>query len=137
MRVEVSALVKDAPERVFAWWTDYGAVGHEETVDHGMGRSRRRVVGREGDVVTLEERVLGLKVATHTVELHPARLAFRERAEAFEAWWSFEPAPEGTRVRREVEVKGPGRFAPVAIVRAFNQRDVEHHAREYDRSHLK
>lgn len=136
MRFVVSTLVRDAPAKVYAWWTDYGPVGHKETVGHGLGWSQREVVSRTGDVVVLQERALGLPLLTHRIELHPARLAFRESADLFEAWWTFEPAPEGTTVRREVEVRGrAGRFAPEAVAKWGNQRDLEHHAKEYERSH--
>lgn len=138
MRFVVSALVHDAPERVFAWWTDYGPTGHRETVSHGLGWSRREVVARDGDLVVLKERALGVPLMTHRLELHPARLAFRERADAFEAWWTFEPAAEDTTVRREVEVRSrAGRRAPAGLVRALIQRDLDHHAKAYERSHQK
>lgn len=131
MRHEVSATIRDAPERVWAWWTDYGPVGHEETVRHGIGTSRRRVVSKEGDVVVLRESFLGATLLEHRIELHPARRAFRETSRRFDAWWSFEPAPEGTLVRRDIEIRA--RFAPLGLARWAARRDLEYHAREYER----
>lgn len=136
MRFVVSTLVRDAPERLYAWWTDYGPVGRKETVGHGLGWSRREVVARDGDTVVLKESTLGVPLLTHRIELHPARLAFRESADLFEAWWSFEPAPEGTTVRREIEVSSrAGAMAPRGLLRWGNQRDLDHHAKEYEKGH--
>ena len=135
MRYEVSAVVRDAPESVWAWWTDYGEVGHSEIVGHGFGRARREVVAKEGDRITLRESAMGMPVLRHEVELHPARRAFRETSELFDAWWSFEAHPDGTLVRREVEVhpRGAGKLAPRGVARWLAQKDLEHHARAYEK----
>lgn len=138
MRFEVSTYVRGTPEEVYAWWTDYGPAGHQETVGHGLGMTRRTVVSRQGDVIELKEAVLGVPVLKHRVELHPARLAFRETADMYESWWSFERSGEGTRVRREVEVKHRvGKLAPGGLTAWANKRDLDHHAKEYERSHQK
>lgn len=135
MRYEVKAVVRDSPERVYAWWTDYGPVGHKETVSHGFGSATREIVEREGDVVVLRESLLGARVLEHRVELHPSRRAFRETSDLFEAWWSFERCPEGTCVRREVEVKGGAeKMTPRALARWFAQKDLDHHVRQYERA---
>lgn len=134
MRFVVSAHVRDAPGRVYAWWTDYGPAGHRETVSHGLGWTQREVVARDGDRVVLKERALGVPLMTHRLELHPARLALRESADAFDAWWTFEPAADGTTVRREVEVRSrAGGMVPQGLLRWGTQRDLDHHAREYER----
>lgn len=121
-------MVRRPVEDVWAWWTDYGAVGSEERITHGLGiPSRRRVVSREGEIVVLRESVLGISTLEHRIELHPAQRAFREEAKAFTAWWRFERSPEGTRVRREVETRG---WAPRGPAVWAARRDLEHHARQ-------
>ncbi|HVM45992.1 MAG TPA: hypothetical protein VM582_08670 [Candidatus Thermoplasmatota archaeon] len=135
VRYEVSVVVRDAPERVWAWWTDYGPVGHAETVGHGIGKARREVLARDGERIVLRESAMGMPFLHHEVELHPERRAFRETSELYDAWWSFEAHPEGTLVRREVEVhpRGAARFTPRALARWAAQKDLEHHAKAYER----
>lgn len=136
MRYEVSTVVPGRPEDVYAWWTDYGAVGGRERVGHGIGWSDRTVKTREGDRVELRESVLGITVLEHAVELHRARLALKEQADAFTAWWTFEPTPEGgTRIRRQVETIGRlADLAPLGLTRWAAQKDLDHHAGEWARS---
>ena len=138
MRYEVSAIVHDSPERVWAWWTDYGPAGHKEQVDHGLAWSDRTVVARDGDTLELRESVLGVTVLRHRVELHPSRRAFRETSDAFEAWWTYQRCPDGTRVRREVQVTGrAAKLAPRGLTVWTAQKDLDHHVDEYERSHLR
>lgn len=127
MRYEVQVRIEAPPEAVWRWWTDYGEPGHSEIVRHGLGRTRRLVLGREGDTIHLRESVFGLPVLRHSVTLHPERLAFREEARAFTAWWRFEPRGGGTVVRREIETRG---WAPRRLVAWIAQRDLDHHAKE-------
>ena len=133
MRYEVSAVVPGRPEDVYAWWTDYGPVGSEQRVTHGIGWSDRTVESRDGDRIVLRESVLGITVLRHTVELHPAQLALKESADAFVSWWSFEAVPSGgTRIRRQVEVLGRGaRLAPRSLTAWSAQKDLDHHAGEW------
>lgn len=138
MRYHVTALIRDSPERVWAWWTDYGPVGHRERITHGFAWSDRTIVARDGDTVEMRESVLGVTVLRHRVELHPSQRAFKETSEAFTAWWSFERVPDGTLVRREVEVVGKAaKLAPRGLTIWTAQKDLDHHAREYARSHLR
>lgn len=132
MRFEVEAIVRRPPEAVWSWWTDYGPVGHAETLWHGQGWSRRKVIAREGDRITMRESVLGVPIVTHTVELDAARRRFRERSKSFESFWAFEPHPDGTRVRRDFEMKSRP-APPEAIARALTQRDLDTHARQCER----
>ena len=105
MRYEVSAVVEAPPAAVWEWWTDHGPVGQRTRVSHGLGSSLRTVVSRDGPTIVLRESMLGIPIMTHTLELHAGQLAFKESATAFTAWWRFERAAEGTRVRREVETR--------------------------------
>jgi len=131
VRYEVASIVRASPASVWGWWTDHGPPGTRERISHGFGSSMRTVVSREGDVLVLRETVAGVPVLTHRVELHAAQRAFKEEARAFTAWWRFEDAPEGTRVRREVETRA---WAPRWLVRWAAQRDLDHHARECERA---
>lgn len=138
MRYEVSAIVRDSPERVWIWWTDYGDAGDKYRVWHGFAWSDREIVAREGNIIDMRESIFGVPVLRHRVELHPARRALRETSDAFEAWWSFEAHPDGTRVRRMVEVGGKAaRLAPRGLTVWSARKDIHHHAREYEKSNEK
>lgn len=138
MRYQVRAIVRDSPERVWAWWTDYGAGGHRERISHGFGWSDRTIVSRDADTIEMRESVLGVTVLRHRVELHRSQRAFKETCDAFTAWWSFERVPEGTLVRREVDVLGrAAKLTPQGLTVWAAQRDLDHHAREYERSHFR
>lgn len=138
MRYEVSAVVPGRPEDVFAWWTDYGAVGSRERIGHGVGWSDRTIESREGDRVVMRESILGVTVMRHAVDLHRDRLALKETADAFTAWWSFEAVPGGgTRIRRQVEVHGRGaKLAPRGLTVWSAQKDLDHHARDWTRTRV-
>lgn len=140
--LETSTHVPAAPDQVWAWWTDYGAEGASERVSHGVGRSERRVLLAEGDRVVIEERLplpLGgrARLVTHELRLFPdeRRILECDLDHAYESTWRFEPDGEGTRVSRAVKVRGRIAHwgAPVLapVARAFVQRDLEAHARQF------
>lgn len=144
MRFEVSAET-DAPlEEVWRWWIDYGHVGDEHRVHHGLGMpGKRRVLEAEGSRVVLAESlplpfVGGLELSRREVRIDHDEHRLHERTlegAPFEAIWRFEStAVNGTRVHREVVAEhGPGKFAPAAVARPLVQRDLEHHVREFEK----
>lgn len=138
MRFEIEAIIRARPGDVFAWWTDYGEAGHVERVGHGLGWSRREVLRRREDEVVLRETlpVLRVPLVEHRVRIERDRRRLHESSEdAFDAYWTFEEHPDGTRVRREVEVAPRlARFTTAKLTRVLMQRDLDHHARECERA---
>lgn len=142
MRFSVAGETSADLETTWRWWTDYGDVGTEERLDHGMGRSVRRVVERTGNRYVLEERLplpggRTAKLGRHEVEVRPEERVVVERAEKpvpVETRWVFRATPTGgTRVEREMEFHGPaGRLLPAWPSRTLAQRDLETHLRELD-----
>lgn len=142
--LEASTWVPAPPDRVWAWWTDYGTAGTTSRVRHGLGSSERRVLLAEGDRVVLEESMplpFGGRAGAvrHELRFFPSERRILECAtdHAFESTWRFSPDGEGTRVSRAVKVRGRVAHwgAPVLapIARAFVARDLEAHAREAQR----
>lgn len=142
MLLETTAYVADTPDNVWAWWTDYGRPGTRSRVQHGLGATERLVLLAEGDRVVLEESLrLPLPGRTrrvrHELRLFPdeRRILESDAEHGFESTWRFEPDGDGTRIRRSVKFRGRFAhwgapvFAPVA--RAFVQRDLDAHARQF------
>lgn len=125
--------------QAWAWWTDFGAVGSESVLDHGMGRTRRTVKARWGNRIVLEERpdVPGgrhLPPFRHSVDLDTEARLFVETAATYEARWTFEATPSGgTRITRALRPKGVGRLAPDLLSRKAMERDLRTHVAEMER----
>lgn len=145
MRVDVAVDAAVPPEAAWRWWTDFGKSGEVQTIDHGLGKTRRRVVEQTGDRVVLEEEMplpqrRGLRLLRHEIRLGEGR-TFVERAEKpapFEARWRFEENGRGgTRIVREMEVRSRplDLFGGVgeAVARRMVERDIKAHVREMER----
>ncbi len=132
--IEASGVIRAPLDRAWAWWTDFGEVGELFVIDHGVSRTRRRVIAREGDALVLEERGAGPKpgmlLVRHRVTILPAERALREEV-TFPARvvtrWEFREDPEGTRVTRRVDRRGLARLAPAGLSRRWVQRDLDAH----------
>ncbi|MEA3201879.1 MAG: hypothetical protein QOE90_3307 [Thermoplasmata archaeon] len=134
MDVEVSGLIRAPLALAWAWWTDFGEPGQLFVIDHGVSRTRRRVVAREGDVVLLEERGAGPKPGILLVR-HRVTI----RAEAHELvedllWptrnrsvWRFEAEGGATRVTRTYPRVGLVRLVPRGVLARYIQRDLDAH----------
>lgn len=142
MRFTVAGETRADLETTWRWWTDYGEAGAEETLDHGMGKSLRRVVERSGDRYVLEERLplpggRSAALGRHVVDVRPAERVVVERADGpvpVETRWTFRSTPTGgTRVEREMRFEGPaGRLIPSWPSKALAERDLRTHLRELD-----
>lgn len=142
MRFSVAGETKADLETAWRWWTDYGHPGEEEKLDHGIGRSVRRVVERTGNRVVLEERLplpggRSAALGRHEIELRPDEHVVVERADKpipVETRWVFRSTPSGgTRVEREMSFEGGlGRLVPQWPSRTLAQRDLDTHLRELD-----
>lgn len=125
--------------RVWAWWTDFGVVGGEEWVDHGTGKTLRRVVSRNGSRYVLEERVPLVGVASvpvlrHEVLVDDSARAFVETAPTYTSRWAFEEtASGGTRIVREMFPSGLGKLAPDGLSKRFMERDLRAHVAAMER----
>lgn len=142
MAVSVSVESAVPIERAWAWWTDFGAVGSESVVDHGMGRTLRAVKARWGNRIVMEERpdVPGgrhLPPFRHSVDLDPEARLFVETAATYEARWTFQPtAAGGTRITRTLRQKGVGHLTPDYLSRKVMERDLKVHVAEMERELL-
>ena len=127
--------------QAWAWWTDFGPVGVETVVDHGLGRTRRTVKARIGDRVVIEERPdlpggSRLPPFRHSVNVDEAAHILVETAPTFEAVWTFEPtAAGGTRITRRLTQRGIGRLAPEILSRPAIERDLRAHVKQMEKDH--
>lgn len=142
MPVVVSAETSVPLAQAWAWWTDYGEVGVETLVEHGLGRSLRVVKTRVGRRVVLEERAAAfggrlLPPVRHSVDVDDAARVLHETSVTFEARWSFEPTPEGgTRVTRAFTPRGLGRISPGGLTRRALDKDLRTHVRQMEKDLL-
>lgn len=125
--------------RAWAWWTDFGPVGGEEWIDHGTGKTLRRVVSRSGSRFVLEERLplLGaasIPVLRHEVMVDDSARAMVETGPTYTSRWAFEETPSGgTRIVREMFPSGIGRLAPGGLSARLLERDLRAHVRAMER----
>lgn len=133
MRFVVACDVAAPVDRVWAWWTDFGAPGDEQRVTHGLGASRRRILeASPGRVVFEDKSMLGTVRRTVTLREGRTFLETGEGDQAFESEWRFEAAPGGgTRVTRTMRVRAARVFGPFA--RLVTAADLRHHCREAEK----
>lgn len=134
MDVEVSGRIHAPLDAAWAWWTDFGEPGQLFVIDHGVARTRRRIVAREGNVVVLEERGAGPKpgilLVRHRVTIRPESHELTEDL----LWptrnrsvWRFRAEEGGTRVTRTYPRVGLARLAPRGMLARYIQRDLDAH----------
>ena len=139
MSFEASVETRVPVAQAWAWWTDFGPVGSQETLDHGTGKTLRVVKERVGDRVVMEERIplpggRSLPAMRHEVVLREAERSFVETGPTYESRWRFEATPQGgTRIVRVMFPKGLGRLAPDGISRMVMERDLKAHVAAMER----
>lgn len=133
MRFEVSGEVEAPLERVWAWWTDFGATGESFRMKHGPGSSTRTILASDARGATFED--ASLIGTVHRVVTLGEGHTFDEVGsgdQAFECQWRFEPVGEGrTRVVRVMRVRAAKVFGPFA--RWVSAQDLRYHCREATR----
>lgn len=131
MPIVVSVETHVPPDAAWAWWTDYGPVGSETLVDHGIAKTWRTIREREGDRIVMVERLAipgRPKALRRTVEVDDAHRRLVETSPSFRATWTFEPTVDGgTRITRSLELTGVGRFSPPPLSRWAMARDLRTH----------
>jgi hypothetical protein len=134
MDVVVSGLIEAPLERAWAWWTDFGEVDELFVIDHGISRTRRRVVAKKDNWIVLEERGAGPKpgilLVRHRVTIHPGEHALQEEVLwPTRGWsrWTFSAEGAGTRVTRTYPLRGLARLVPAGVARRFAQQDLDAH----------
>lgn len=140
MDLEVSNLVHAPLDRVWAWWTDFGEVGALFVIDHGLSRTRRRIVSREGNVLLIEERGAGPKpgllLVRHRVTIHAERHELEEDVlfpGRNHSVWRFRAEGDATRITRVFARHGLSKLAPAGVSKRFLQRDLDAHVAEANR----
>jgi uncharacterized protein YndB with AHSA1/START domain len=135
--VSASGIIPAPLERVWAWWTDFGEVGELFVIDHGVSRTRRRVLAREGDTLVLEERGAGPKpgilLVRHRVTILKDERAIDEEVtfpQRLRSRWEFRAEAEGTRVTRTLTLRGLARLSPAPVARRWIQRDLDAHVQQ-------
>lgn len=145
MRVSVAVETRVPLDDAWRWWTDFGTVGSEQTLDHGIGKSRRKVVSRDDRRLVLEEDMplfggRSVKLYKHTVEFEEGH-RFLERGEGFpryDSHWRFEETTAGgTRIVREMTIDNgalnlTGKLGE-RVARDLMERDLRTHVRHMER----
>lgn len=144
MRVSVTAESSVPVETAWRWWTDFGEPGEEMMLDHGIGKSRRRIVTRDDTRVVMDDELplpggRGMRMYRREVTFEDG-MRFTERSEGnppYEGTWRFESTPNGgTRIVREVDVKSgivdfTGKVGE-RVTRELIERDLRHHIKEME-----
>lgn len=139
MRIELTHFVAGVdPADALRWWSDFQD-GH---ADHAfVPGARRRILARDGDATTMEERVrpLGIplfrETTTARIEPHAVRFEGTNTFSRFQGAYFFEPISGGTRIRLGADIQMRPRLRPAAtlarpLVKAILRRDLAGHARE-------
>lgn len=113
-----SAHVPAPPDAVFAWVSDFREDDHARPAFlRGAGMKapagRRRIVAREGNVVTLEDGMGRRAFRTRATVDAAAREVRVEGAHGYRATWRAAPEGDGTRLTCE------GALAPDGLLRLF------------------
>jgi hypothetical protein len=138
VHVRIERLVAGvAPRDATAWWSDF----REGPSDHAFfPGSRRDIVERGPDHVTMRERAVGIawELVTAWAGEREVRFVGRNRAASFSGAYRFEEAPTGTRIVLEADITlaKPIRWTDAAAkpaVLALLKADLRGHAREMEK----
>lgn len=146
MRVTVTAETTVPLDDAWRWWTDFGEPGEEMMLDHGIGKSRRRIVTRDDKRIVMDDELplpggRGMRMYRREVTFEEG-MRLTERGDGnppYESTWRFESTPSGgTRIVRDVDVRSgvvdfTGKLGE-RVTREFLERDLRHHVKEMEQA---